>query len=409
MEGHKFSTTYNSVVYSNTWCPECHIYVSETICRHFFEKIFKKPFPKSYPHWLVNKNGNQMELDGYNKELRLGFEYQGIQHRKKAFGLSNDDVKKIQEEDDYKLQKCKKDGVILLQIPDEEVLSYEKMQAFIIQEYEKKSGKALRNIPKYNYREFTIYENEHGKKFRAYIEEKGGTLLTPYFSAKKEVSISCEQGHQWITTPDSIYKNNWCPECAGNKKGTTEEYQKIGVKFQCKLLNEYIIAKTPLQYRCSKGHMFTRRPYWLKRTYKEIKNICPKCEREIFAENFQIAVRYRGAILLTPYKGRFKPIKIKCKNEHEWNTTPAAVYQGNWCKACANENNPNKKRQESAEQEFLKKLGSVNYTLLSKYENNTKQVQIKCQSKHKFTMTPKYFKRLVNQKIEPCLKCRKNN
>ena len=70
-EGHHFFPTYESVLYQGTWCPYCHIYVSETICRQFFERIFKRPFPKSYPSWLVNENRNQMELDMYNKDLAL--------------------------------------------------------------------------------------------------------------------------------------------------------------------------------------------------------------------------------------------------------------------------------------------------------------------------------------------------
>ncbi|MBY9016929.1 MAG: hypothetical protein KGD68_14665 [Candidatus Lokiarchaeota archaeon] len=69
--------------------------------------------------------------------------------------------------------------------------------------------------------------------------------------------------------------------------------------------------------------------------------------------------------------------------------------------------NPNKKRKEAAEQEFLKMLQTLKYSLLSNYENNTKQVQIKCNNKQTFNITPKYFKRLVNQKIEPFRKCRK--
>jgi len=323
--------------------------------------------------------------------------------------LDYDEIKKIQEEDDYRLKKCQENGVILLQIPDEEILPYEKMQNYIIQEYERISEKTLGNVPEYNWREFTIHENKHAKKFRAYIEEKGGTLLTPYFSAKKEVTILCEKGHQWTTTPDSIYKNNWCPECAGNKKGTTEEYQKIGAKFQCELLNGYVNAKTLLQYKCPKGHTFKKNPYWLKKDFEEIEILCPECKTYLYAKKFQKFVRNKRGQILTPYKGRFKPIKIKCEHEHEWETTPGATYQGRWCKTCANENNPNKMRKESAEHEFLKKIKSINYSLLSKYENNTKQVHIKCQNNHKFTITPKYFKRLVNQKIEPCLKCRKNN
>ncbi len=237
-EGHKFSTTYNSLVYSNTWCPECHIYVGEAICRQLFEHIFKRPFPKSYPPWLVNKNGNQMELDMYNKYIAVAGEYQGIQHRKKAFGLTDEDIKKIQKEDAYKLEKCEENGVTLLQIPDDEIVPYDKLHEYIIKEYERKSGKSLGTIPKFDYRQFSIYENEHAKKFRNYVEEKGGILLTPYFAAKKEVTLLCECGHEWITTPNSIYMNNWCPECAGNKKGSTEEYQEIAKMFNCELLEE---------------------------------------------------------------------------------------------------------------------------------------------------------------------------
>ena len=406
-EGHSFTTSYDSLVYQGTWCPNCHIYVGEAICRQFFEHIFKRPFPKSYPPWLVNKNGNQMEFDVYNKNLVLAGEYQGIQHRKKAFGLTDEDVKKIQEEDAYKLKKCKENGVILLQIPDDEIVPYDKMQDFIIQEYERKTGKSLGNIPHYDYREFSIYENEYAKKFREYIQNKGGTLLTPYFSAKKYVTIMCEQGHEWTTTPDSIYKNNWCSECAGNKKGTSEEFQEIGKMFDCELIDEYMNAKTPLRYRCQKDHFFTRNPQVLKENYKNIEILCPECERYIYASRFQKFIVNKGGILLTPYKGRFKSIKIKCECGYGWETTPGAVYQGRWCKICADENHPNKKRNVSAKQEFLQMIASLNYTICSDYENNIKKVEIICQEKHQFTVTPKYFKRLVNQNIEPCLKCRK--
>ena len=355
-----------------------------------------------------------MELDGYNEELKTAFEYQGIQHRKKAFGRSEEELRKIQEEDAYKLQNCKENGVILLQIPDDEILPYDDMQNFIVETYEKLSKKSLGNIPTYNWREFTISENEHAKKFRTYIEKKGGTPLSPYFTARKQVSILCQKGHQWTTTPDSIKRGNWCSECAGNKKGTTEEYRKIGKKFQCELENEYVNAKTPLRYRCQKGHVFKKTPYWLKRIYKEIKenlekfkNICPDCEREMYAQKFEKFVRNKRGQVLTPYKGRFQPIKIKCEKKHEWETTLAVVYQGHWCRTCAKENDPNKKRKEAAEQEFLKMLQTINYSLLSNYENNTKQVQLKCNKKHTFPITPKYFKRLVTQKIVPCRKCRK--
>ncbi len=333
-EGHHFTPTYNSVVYLKSWCPECNIYVSETICRKFFEKIFKKPFPKSYPDWLINENGNKMELDGYNKDLRLAFEYQGIQHRKKAFGKTVEELHKIQRKDALKLKLSSEKGVILFQIPDDKIIPYNKMQEFIEKEYKRRTRKTLKNIPRYDYQEFIIYENEHAQKFRVYVEIKGGILMTPYFSAKKKLTIKCKKGHQWTTTPDSIYKDNWCPECAGNMKGTTEYFQKIGKEFNCELISEYINAKKPLWFRCPEGHKFKKSPYWLKKANKNIKILCPDCKMDIYAKRFHDFVRNKGGHLLTPYKGRAKPIKIKCKNNHVRETTPAAVYQGSSCQAC---------------------------------------------------------------------------
>jgi len=52
-------------------------------------------------------------------------------------------------------------------------------------------------------------------------------------------------------------------------------------------------------------------------------------------------------------------------------------------------------------------LKTMNYSLISEYEKNTIKVQIKCERNHKFTMTPKNFKQLRKQNIEPCYKCRK--
>ncbi len=210
------------------------------------------------------------------------------------------------------------------------------MQRYIEKKYEQKTGNAFKNIPKYDYRSFIIYENKYAKKFRRFIESKGGKLLTPYFSAKKEVKIICEKGHQWTTTPDSIHHNNWCSHCANNIKGNAELYQIIANKFNCELISEYINAKSPIEFKCSKGHKFSRIPYWLKRVYRSIDSICPNCKLDIYAKKFKTIIDKKGGELLTQYNGRFKIIKIKCRNNHIWKTTPAIIYQGSWCRLCKN-------------------------------------------------------------------------
>ena len=57
-------------------CPGCN-YKSELKCRLAFENYFKTTFPKSYPSFLKGQ-----EYDGYNKSLRMVFEYNGKQHYK---------------------------------------------------------------------------------------------------------------------------------------------------------------------------------------------------------------------------------------------------------------------------------------------------------------------------------------
>ena len=333
-DGHHFYPIYDSLVNQGTWCPNCNIYISESVCRKFFEQIFKRPFLKSYPPWLVNESGNQMELDGYNKELKLAFEYQGIQHRKKAFYMTDEDFKQRKKDDSLKVKLCAEHGINLIQVPDDEILPYNKMQAFIIKEYQKKTGKTLAKTPKFDYKKFIVYENRYAKKFREYIKSKGGTLLSPYITAKKKVKIMCEHGHIWNATPDSIYQGNWCPYCAGNAKDTDELFKKIGKKFDCNLISEYKNAKTPLWYLCKKGHKFKKDPFYLKKNYKKLKTMCPDCLKESYATKFKEFVERKGGTLLTPYEGRFNRVKIRCRHGHVFEITPGYAYQGGWCNRC---------------------------------------------------------------------------
>ena len=53
----------------------------ENYIRNIVESIFRSPFPSIRPEWLINpKTGRRLELDLYNKSLRLSFECDGIQH-----------------------------------------------------------------------------------------------------------------------------------------------------------------------------------------------------------------------------------------------------------------------------------------------------------------------------------------
>jgi len=78
-KNHKWKTSA-SCIKDNRWCPLCCQGLSERLFRCVLEKIFNNSFPTCYPKWLKSDKGYKLQIDGYNKKLKFGFEYQGEQH-----------------------------------------------------------------------------------------------------------------------------------------------------------------------------------------------------------------------------------------------------------------------------------------------------------------------------------------
>jgi GTPase SAR1 family protein len=85
----------------------------------------------------VEFGSKNLELDGYNEQLGIAFEYQGIQHRTftPRFHKSREDFKKQVQRDVYKKKICEERGIRLLEIPD--TVPYEELQEYIITEVKK--------------------------------------------------------------------------------------------------------------------------------------------------------------------------------------------------------------------------------------------------------------------------------
>ncbi|MBY9010801.1 MAG: hypothetical protein KGD70_00340 [Candidatus Lokiarchaeota archaeon] len=144
------------------WCPVCSQGKFEKTCRRFFEEMFQDEFPKDKPKWLVNSRGNQMELDGHNKSLNLAFEAQGEQHYRAVshFNQTLKDLKHRIEDDSTKLELCKQNNVILIQVPY--YVHPNKLQHYITEKFEHLSNKKLPMIPKIDYNKF--YNTEDNQK-----------------------------------------------------------------------------------------------------------------------------------------------------------------------------------------------------------------------------------------------------
>lgn len=98
-------------------CRSCYARVGENAVRAVFESIFRAEFPLRRPRWLRSCRGGRLELDGYNAELKLAFEYQGFTHYREnnRFG---EDLSDVQRRDAEKAALCVARGVSLIHVDE---------------------------------------------------------------------------------------------------------------------------------------------------------------------------------------------------------------------------------------------------------------------------------------------------
>jgi hypothetical protein len=115
---------------------------SERECRKIFlDLFFPSAFNRNRPEWLISPMTSMiLELDGYNKKLKIAFEYQGEHHEVLHYFNQYDEqlLLEQQERDQYKVTKCEEKGIILIVIPSKYTYKDPSaMRCFIISELEK--------------------------------------------------------------------------------------------------------------------------------------------------------------------------------------------------------------------------------------------------------------------------------
>ena len=286
-EGHTFFANYSNISLGQ-WCPECSAGVGERICRVFFEQIFSKKFPKSRPHWLINQDGNQMELDGYCSDLALAFEHQGRQHHKQLdhFYSSENQFIKRQSDDKRKKSLCAENYIILIEVPQIPYeLSLLKVQQFILEKCKANGVEIPENAENIKVDIHTAYNPTSKEKMRLITEAAsahGGVCIsTHYAGGFVKLRFRCQNHHEWETTPGVILKGHWCPKCRDIQHGISrrlsiDDMNQLASKHNGRCLsNEYINANSHLLWECSKGHQWKAIPNSIKRG-----SWCPICAKE---------------------------------------------------------------------------------------------------------------------------------
>lgn len=138
------------------------LYTGETYLKFFLEEVLNMKLPKARPISLQNpQTGRNLELDGYNYELQIGFEHNGSYHYKNSFKNKLIQTKK---RDKLKKKLCKKNGIKVIYTKDL-ILDYKMNEIKIKQIIEKQLIQL--NIPydKHKFKNHQIFNS----KVKSYI------------------------------------------------------------------------------------------------------------------------------------------------------------------------------------------------------------------------------------------------
>ena len=176
MEGHQWKSASINVYNAGKWCRECSTGIGERFCRVAFEAIFGQNFPSGFYDWLRNPETRRpMELDGYNEQLRIAFEHQGVYHEKDfQITKTSDNFAQI-ERDRIKRDICEERGIVLIEIPEvPRKLKLEDLTKFILKKLNSHGVDVVpASEPDFN----KAYLVGKLKIFSDFVEKKGGGFL----------------------------------------------------------------------------------------------------------------------------------------------------------------------------------------------------------------------------------------
>lgn len=248
--GHQWEAPLSRIKNLKTWCPCCRRFINEEKCRFIFESIFKTKFLKTR-----SILPSRLELDGYNEDVKIAFEYNGEQHYKiHYFSKSDKDLEKIKKKDLIKQYECKKLNIQLITIPYYAFQNDSDICKFIFEKL------------KINYIDIDFYKfyKMHGSYANNLSEEiinnKSGKIINRPNSAT--ITIKCKNDHIWTTKQEYINSGSWCPICVNkNIKHTIQKMQDIAMQRNGKCLSDvYINSKTKLKWECAYGHVWEAVP-----------------------------------------------------------------------------------------------------------------------------------------------------
>lgn len=191
--------------------------------------------------------------------------------------------------------------------------------------------------------------NNMRDEFYKRAKERNNKLIVvgPYNGAEEKVHCICVTcGDDVYALPGSILANHGCKKCAteGNRQRSARD--PVLFRKQLSLINpddimigEYVNSNTKIDMQCSKcDEIYSKYPYDLLNREK-----CPKCSLEWvnMMKRMSIGTLQKrlddilpGTEAIGEYINQNTPIMVRCKEGHQWESTPKNLLAGHGCPIC---------------------------------------------------------------------------
>ena len=379
----------------NVWCPKCKSFNhGEEMCRNVFELAFEAKFPNLYPGaWLTNVQGRKLQLDGYNANLKIAFEFQGLQHSTKIpfFQMDDEALEKRQEVDKLKQQLCERAGVKLVTIDEfdnRNTLTTSELLAHVTSAC-RRVGVFLPNLSLQTLEERNRYLfQKQLQNLQDTADQRGGKLLSNAYRGMSAVyewrCFKCS--NTWKSSASSVLlQKTWCPNCAGAIGPSIDELRSLANSRGGKLVSKELKgSKSPLVWHCNACNQT-----W-SALYSNIKkgHWCPNCaivnKRKKLIGELQGFLNQTGEVILNTAKFEAKKIEIRCKKGHFWTASSDRIKRLKLtCPEC--KKNQTKVALQNKLEFIVQEHGA---RLSSNYLNNRTKVKIICNQGHIWMTKP---------------------
>jgi queuine/archaeosine tRNA-ribosyltransferase len=165
-------------------------------------------------------------------------------------------------------------------------------------------------------------------------DSRGGRCLSDtYVDNKTPLLWKCAKGHEWMAIPSNVKRGSWCPECWGHIKPTIQHMHRLAETRGGRCLSdEYINAHARLLWQCKEGHQWKAIPDSIQRG-----SWCAKCSGKAkltIQHMHRLAETREGKCLSDTYVDNKTPLWWECKEGHRWKAQPNNIGTGEWCPQC---------------------------------------------------------------------------